>query len=176
MKTLLLSAALLVFSCVGASEEDILPEPQINILRQTLLRHYENPLLKKPLTLYVSLKNCQLETLTLLYGSQVFEVPAEVTGNIKVQNLHRLYLSCEAGYPQIGGFTIYVNIPGTHLPQSDPWYKVAWNQKGVCLFLEYRETDKRKTDALIPFDKAVKIRPVSLKEWRRAHPDTALNE
>ena len=178
MKLFFLGAVVFVMACfhLSASEEDISPKPQINILRQVLLQHYDNPLLKKPLTLHVSAKNLQLETMVIVYENQVFEVPAKLTAQITVQNLHQTYVSCEAGYPKVGGFTIYINIPGSHRSMLDPWYKLAWNKAGFFLYLKHGDKNNRKTETLVPFSEAVKIPSVPLAEWREKHPNVTLNQ
>ena len=176
MKIIILLIFAIACFRLSASEEDIISKPKINILQQVLLQHYENPLLKKPLTLRLSVKNHRLETFVVVYGDQVFEVPAKLNSQITVQNLHQIYVSCEAGYPEVGGFTIYINIPGIHQSMSDPWYKLAWNKAGFFLSLEHGEKNNRKTQTLVPSNEAVKDPSVPLAEWRKKHPDVILNQ
>ena len=97
----------------------------------------------------------------------VFEVPAKLNSQIIAQNLHQIYVSCEAGYPEVGDFTIYINIPGIHRSMLNPWYKLVWNKAGFFLYLKHGDQNNRKTETLVPFNETVKVPSVPLAEWRK---------
>ena len=148
-----------------ASEEEYLQPGEVKL-------SYRHQALKKPLQFEIVAKDWTLTKLVMIYGDDVFIIPATIRDRMKPINPDRIRVSCEQGYPEVGGFTIYFNIEqqSTASSEQESYYVLAFNSNGFYLFRKLRTgpASPWKTEHFVPPEKTMKINPISREKYQQS--------